>query len=76
MGVATNVEFTFSVATADQEAAIYMANPGPDQTTVITPITQEWLDAYEARIKSTGMISKKRIAKSKISKGRVECSIN
>ena len=50
--VATNVEFTFSVATADQEAAIYMANPGPDQTTVITPITQEWLDAYEARIKA------------------------
>ncbi|MGN3394346.1 N(4)-(beta-N-acetylglucosaminyl)-L-asparaginase [Enterococcus gallinarum] len=51
-GVATNVEFTFSVATSDQEAAIYMANPGPDQTTVITPITQEWLDAYEARIKA------------------------
>ena len=51
-GVATNVEFTFSVATADQEAAIYMANPGPDQTTVITPITQEWLDAFEARIKA------------------------
>ena len=51
-GVATNVQFTFSVATADQEAAIYMANPGPDQTTVITPITQEWLDAYEARIKA------------------------
>ena len=51
-GVTTNVEFTFSVATADQEAAIYMANPGPDQTTVITPITQEWLDAYEARIKA------------------------
>ena len=51
-GVATNVEFTFSVATADQEAAIYIANPGPDQTTVITPITQEWLDAYEARIKA------------------------
>lgn len=52
MGVATNVEFTFSVATADQEAAIYMANPDSDQTTVITPITQEWLDAYEARIKA------------------------
>ena len=51
-GVATNVEFTFSVATADQEAAIYMANPRPDQSTVITPITQEWLDAYEARIKA------------------------
>ncbi len=51
-GVATNVEFTFSVATMAQEPAIFMANPGPDQTTVITPITQEWLDAYEARIKA------------------------
>lgn len=52
MGVATNVEFTFSVATMAQEPAIFMANPGPDQTTVITPITQAWLDAYEARIKA------------------------
>lgn len=51
-GVATNVAFTFSVATADQEPTIYMANPGSDQTTVITPITQEWLDAYEKRIKA------------------------
>jgi isoaspartyl peptidase/L-asparaginase-like protein (Ntn-hydrolase superfamily) len=51
-GVATNVEFTFSVATADQAPAIFMANPGPDQTTLITPITQEWLDAYEKRIKA------------------------
>ena len=51
-GVATNVEFTFSVATKDEEPAIYIANPGPNQTTVIEPITKEWLDAYEKRIKA------------------------
>ncbi|MFD1393379.1 N(4)-(beta-N-acetylglucosaminyl)-L-asparaginase [Lacticaseibacillus jixianensis] len=49
-GTATNVEFTFSVATADAPARILMANPGPDHTTVIEPVTQEWLDAYEKRI--------------------------
>lgn len=51
-GVATNVEFTFSVATADEEPGIYLANPGPDHTTIIEPITQEWLNAYEKRIKA------------------------
>lgn len=49
-GTATNVEFTFSVATADEPARILMANPGPDHTTIIEPVTQEWLDAYEKRI--------------------------
>ncbi|OTN75416.1 N4-(beta-N-acetylglucosaminyl)-L-asparaginase [Enterococcus sp. 8G7_MSG3316] len=44
-GVATNVEFTFSVATERQAPSIFMATPGPNQTTVIEPITQEWLDA-------------------------------
>ena len=44
-GVATNVEFTFSVATASQKPVILMANPGPNQTTTITPVTQAWLDA-------------------------------
>ena len=29
-----------------------MATPGPEQTTVIEPITQEWLEAYEKRIKA------------------------
>ena len=51
-GVATNVEFTFSVATASQKLVILMANPGPNQTTTITPVTQAWLDAYEKRIKA------------------------
>lgn len=51
-GVATNVEFTFSVATEKTAAAIFIAHPGENQTTVIEPITQEWLDAYEKRIKA------------------------
>jgi hypothetical protein len=51
-GVATNVEFTFSVATTNQAPAIFMATPEPEQTTVIEPITKEWLEAYEERIKA------------------------
>lgn len=51
-GVATNVEFTFSVAVEAEEPGIYLANPGPDHTTIIQPITQEWLEAYEKRIKA------------------------
>lgn len=51
-GVATNVEFTFSVANNTTEPTIFMANKGKNQTTRITPITKEWLDAYEKRIKA------------------------
>lgn len=51
-GVATNVEFTFSVGNGTKAPRILMANPGPDHTTSIAPITQEWLDAYEKRIKA------------------------
>ena len=51
-GVATNVEFTFSLATEKEQPAIYLANPGPEQNTIIEPITKEWLDAYEKRIKA------------------------
>ncbi|MDR2278129.1 MAG: N(4)-(beta-N-acetylglucosaminyl)-L-asparaginase, partial [Vagococcus sp.] len=29
-----------------------IANMGENHTTVIEPITQEWLDAYEKRIKA------------------------
>lgn len=50
-GVATNVEFTFSVATTSEEPQIYLANMTKEKTTSIEPITQEWLDAYEKRIK-------------------------
>lgn len=51
-GVATNVEFTFSLATEKEQPAIYLANPGPEQNTIIEPITKEWLEAYEKRIKA------------------------
>ena len=51
-GVATNVEFTFSVVNHKEEAAIYIAHPGENHTTSIAPITQEWLEAYEKRIKA------------------------
>lgn len=51
-GVATNVEFTFSAGNEQQAPAIFMANPGPDQTTIIEPISAEWLAAYEKRIKA------------------------
>ncbi|MGX6970886.1 N(4)-(beta-N-acetylglucosaminyl)-L-asparaginase [Vagococcus bubulae] len=50
-GVATNVEFTFSVATTSEEPQIYLANMTKEKTTSIEPITQDWLDAYEKRIK-------------------------
>lgn len=49
-GVATNVEFTFCLATNNQPAEILMANPGENNTTKIGPVSQEWLDAYEKRI--------------------------
>lgn len=51
-GVATNVEFTFSLATEKDQPTIYLANPGPTQNTIIEPITKEWLEAYEKRIKA------------------------
>lgn len=51
-GVATNVEFTFSVGTQTQAPQIFLATPGKNQTTLIEPITQEWLEAYEKRIKA------------------------
>lgn len=51
-GVATNVEFTFSVATNTEEPAIYLANMGENKQTIIEPITKEWLEAYEKRIKA------------------------
>lgn len=51
-GVATNVEFTFSVGNDTSKPAIFLANMGENHTTHIEPITQEWLDAYEKRIKA------------------------
>ncbi|EKF51458.1 N(4)-(beta-N-acetylglucosaminyl)-L-asparaginase [Lactococcus garvieae] len=51
-GVATNVEFTFSVATNKQKPAIFIAHPADNHKTQIEAISQEWLDAYEKRIKA------------------------
>ncbi len=51
-GVATNVEFTFAVATTNEAPAIFIAHPKEKQQTTIEPITKEWLDAYEKRIKA------------------------
>lgn len=51
-GVATNVEFTFAAGNDEQPPQIYMANPGPDQTTIIELISEDWLAAYEKRIKA------------------------
>ncbi|KRM24359.1 N(4)-(beta-N-acetylglucosaminyl)-L-asparaginase [Latilactobacillus graminis] len=51
-GVATNVEFTFVAGNQDAAPQIFMANPGPKQTTVIEPISAEWLKAYAKRIKA------------------------
>lgn len=39
-GVATNVTFTFSVANDQQAEQVYVANPGPEQRTVITPMNE------------------------------------
>jgi len=35
-----------------QQPEIYIANPGKNHTTEIQPISQEWLAAYEKRIKA------------------------
>ncbi|WP_125705912.1 N(4)-(beta-N-acetylglucosaminyl)-L-asparaginase [Lacticaseibacillus daqingensis] len=52
-GVATNVEFTFSVGNDQAAPRILIAHPGVDgHSTLIEPITQDWLDAYEKRIKA------------------------
>ena len=51
-GVATNVEFTFSVTTNTLEPSIFIATMAENDTTAIKPITQEWLDAYDKRIKA------------------------
>lgn len=49
-GVATNVEFTFCVATDQEKPQILMANPDGTGHTKIEPVSKEWLDAYEKRI--------------------------
>ena len=51
-GVATNVEFTFCVGNEKAEPKIYIAYPKEKHKTKIEPITNEWLVAYEKRIKA------------------------
>lgn len=52
-GVATNVEFTFSVANhLSGHSEIFIATPGEANTTIIQPVSQAWLAAYEERIKA------------------------
>lgn len=46
-GVATNVEFPFVVATENEEAKIFVARRGENQSTLIEEATQEWLDTHE-----------------------------
>lgn len=48
-GVATNVEFSFAVATDKQAAKIYVAYP-KDKSCVYEEASQAWLDAYTKRI--------------------------
>lgn len=48
-GVATNVEFSFVVATNEMEPTIYIANPCEDKT-IFEKASQEWLDRYLERI--------------------------
>lgn len=49
-GIATNVEFSFVVATEKEPAQIYLAYPTEDGQTNIEIASQEWLNAYQARI--------------------------
>ena len=50
-GVATNVEFSFAVATDQLAPTIYLAYPSEDGSyPKIEVASQEWLDAYQARI--------------------------
>ena len=50
-GVATNVEFSFAVATDQLAPTIYLAYPSEDGgNPQIEVASQEWLDAYQARI--------------------------
>lgn len=51
-GVSTNVEFTFAMGTEKEAPAVYIAYPDENDKTKISPITQEWMDAYEKRIKA------------------------
>lgn len=48
-GIGTNVEFSFVVATPDEEATVYLANP-KDSKVVIEVASKEYMKAYKDRI--------------------------
>ena len=50
-GIATNVEFSFVVATQTQEPVIYLAYPEENGTARIEEASPEWLAAFAERIK-------------------------
>lgn len=49
-GIATNVEFTFAVATEKEAPKVYIAQPNDDGTCEIEVASDEWLQAYKERI--------------------------
>lgn len=49
-GIATNVEFSFVVATETEAPEIYLARPEGNRTEIMVA-TKEWLKAYDLRIK-------------------------
>ncbi len=51
-GVATNIaDFTFSVVTKEESPTVYISNR-VDGKTIHKVISNEWMEAYEARIKA------------------------
>lgn len=53
-GVATNVEFSFCVASSNEHAQILLANPDEHNTTKVEAASQAWLDDYDRKIHSAG----------------------
>jgi len=51
-GIATNVEFSFVVATKKQKPTIYLAYPETDGSARIEVASQAWLDNYAQRIRT------------------------
>lgn len=46
-GVATNVEFTFVVATEEEEPTVYIANKGEGYSTIIEKATKKQIEKYD-----------------------------
>lgn len=48
-GIATNVEYSFVVATKNQNPTVFIATRDANKKTTIIPATQEWLDSWYKR---------------------------